>query len=129
MRDLYEDLGVPPTASQADIKTAFRRLSLQLHPDVGGDEGKFKTVTAAYNVLGDPALRASYDATRGATVGSAAWRTAAQELAGRVFSQVWTDLVGEVPELGRLAGAAASRDWFGLGEAAFGLLRRLKGGA
>jgi DnaJ-class molecular chaperone len=65
MRDPYRLLGVSRTASQDDIKRAYRRLVKELHPDVNpGDsivEGRFKEVSAAYRVLIDPDARARYD--------------------------------------------------------------------
>jgi curved DNA-binding protein len=64
-RDLYEILGVARTASQEEIKKAYRRLAKQLHPDVNpgnkGAEERFKEVTAAFEVLSDPKRRGLYD--------------------------------------------------------------------
>ncbi len=68
MRDPYETLGVPRTAGEADIKSAYRRLAKELHPDLhGGSEtyaARFRDVTAAYAVLSDPDQRKAFD-TRG----------------------------------------------------------------
>lgn len=65
MEDLYEVLGVPRDASQADIKKAFRKLAREYHPDSHpGDkaiEDRFKKINAAYSVLNDPEKRARYD--------------------------------------------------------------------
>lgn len=64
-RDYYEVLGIPKTASDDEIKKAFRRLARQYHPDVNKDdpnaEKKFKEVNEAYEVLSDPQKRAAYD--------------------------------------------------------------------
>jgi DnaJ-class molecular chaperone len=64
-RDYYETLGVPRTASQADIKKAFRKLARQHHPDVKpGDaeaEARFKALNEANEVLSDPEKRKRYD--------------------------------------------------------------------
>jgi curved DNA-binding protein len=64
-KDYYAVLGVPRTASQADIKKAFRKLARQHHPDAKpGDtaaERKFKEVNEANEVLSDPAKRKQYD--------------------------------------------------------------------
>ncbi len=64
-KDYYAVLGVPRTASDADIKKAFRKLAREFHPDVAKDkkraEEKFKSVNEAYEVLGDPAKRKRYD--------------------------------------------------------------------
>ena len=66
--DLYGTLGVKPEATAADIKKAYRHLAKQYHPDsTGGDkakETKFKEISTAYDVLGDRAKRAQYDAFR-----------------------------------------------------------------
>lgn len=63
-RDYYEVLGVPKGASAEDIKTAFRKLARQYHPDVSKEpdaEEKFKEINEAYGVLSDPQKRARYD--------------------------------------------------------------------
>lgn len=65
MRDLYEILGVTRSASDAEIKKAYRKLAKELHPDANpGDskvEERFKEVSAAYHILGDPKQRKLYD--------------------------------------------------------------------
>lgn len=61
MTDHYQTLGVPKTASQDDIKKAFRKLASQHHPDKGGNTAKFQEVQAAYDALGDADKRAAYD--------------------------------------------------------------------
>lgn len=66
-RDYYEVLGVPRTASQDDIKKAYRRLARQYHPDLHSGarkaemEKKFKELNAAHEVIGDPETRKKYD--------------------------------------------------------------------
>ena len=63
-RDYYELLGVSRSASDADIKRAFRTLARELHPDVSSApdaEQRFKEVVEAYEVLSDPGRRATYD--------------------------------------------------------------------
>jgi DnaJ-domain-containing protein 1 len=60
----YALLGVPPSASQADIKTAYRQLALKLHPDVNSDEDaaqRFAAVANAYDTLSDVDARKLYD--------------------------------------------------------------------
>lgn len=62
MKNYYEILGVPKSASQDDIKKAFRKLAHKYHPDKGaGNEQKFKEASEAYAVLGDDAKRKQYD--------------------------------------------------------------------
>lgn len=61
MTDYYATLGVAKTATQDEIKKAFRKLASQHHPDKGGDTAKFQQIQAAYDTLGDPDKRAAYD--------------------------------------------------------------------
>ncbi|KAF9496065.1 DnaJ-domain-containing protein [Pleurotus eryngii] len=58
----YDLLEVPPNASEADLKKAYRKKALRLHPDKGGDPEVFKEVTHAYQVLSDAEKRSIYDA-------------------------------------------------------------------
>lgn len=64
-RDYYEILGVPKTATEAEIKSAFRKQAKTCHPDLHpGDkaaEARFKELNEAAEVLGDPEKRAKYD--------------------------------------------------------------------
>jgi DnaJ-class molecular chaperone len=63
--DYYEILGVARDANKAEVKTAFRRLARELHPDVNNHdpeaEDKFKQAAEAYEVLSDPERRRAYD--------------------------------------------------------------------
>jgi DnaJ-class molecular chaperone len=59
--DYYKILGVEKTASDAEIKKAFRKLAHKYHPDKGGDEKKFKEINEAYQILSDKEKRAQYD--------------------------------------------------------------------
>ena len=67
-KDYYRVLGVSDTASPKDIKSAYRKLSRQYHPDTNPDdnaaEERFKEVSAAYDVVGDPEKRKEYDEVR-----------------------------------------------------------------
>lgn len=72
--DLYAVLGVAPTATQEQIRRAFRALMRRHHPDTRGSgatpgagangDAAFQRAVAAYAVLGDPQARADYDRTR-----------------------------------------------------------------
>jgi len=63
-RDYYDVLGVSRTASQEEIRRAYRRLARQSHPDVNKEpdaENRFKEISEAYDVLGDAEKRSAYD--------------------------------------------------------------------
>ncbi|CAE6443965.1 unnamed protein product [Rhizoctonia solani] len=60
-KDYYKILNVARDCADSEIKKAYRRESLIHHPDKGGDEEKFKTLTEAYTVLSDPQRRRRYD--------------------------------------------------------------------
>ena len=69
-RDYYEVLGVSKTASEDEIKKAFRKGAVKYHPDKeGGDEAKFKEINEAYEVLKDQQKRQRYDQFGHAGVG------------------------------------------------------------
>jgi molecular chaperone DnaJ len=73
-KDLYAVLGVADDADEKAISRAYRKLARELHPDTHPDDPdaaeRFKEVTAAYDVIGDPTKRAEYDEFRRAVAGT-----------------------------------------------------------
>jgi molecular chaperone DnaJ len=67
-KDYYQVLGVPKNATEAEIKKAYRKLAQKHHPDANRSdpaaEERFKEISAAYDVLGDPEKRTNYDQVR-----------------------------------------------------------------
>ncbi|MGI9365723.1 MAG: DnaJ domain-containing protein, partial [Rhizobiaceae bacterium] len=65
MRDPYQVLGVPKTASEKEIKSAFRKLAKKYHPDQNKDnpqaKARFTEANAAYEIVGDKKKRAQFD--------------------------------------------------------------------
>ena len=61
-KDYYKVLGIQRSASDEEVKKAYRKLAHQYHPDKpGGNEAKFKEINEAYQVLGDKGKRGQYD--------------------------------------------------------------------
>lgn len=96
-RDYYEVLGVDKTASEADIKKAYRRLAMKHHPDRNKDdsdaERKFKEAKEAYEVLSDAGRRSTYDqfghdALRGGAAGGG--------FSAEGFSDIFGDVFGDI---------------------------------
>ncbi len=102
-KDYYAILGVPRTASEKEIKAAYRRLARRYHPDVNKGqaqaEARFKEVGEAYEVLSDPQKRRQYDeiAAGGIPFGHAAraeWRAANGRPRTRRFSEFFRTFFG-----------------------------------
>src|SRR5579862_1117405 len=63
--DYYKVLGVKQEATEKEITRSYRKLAKQYHPDAHpGSEDRFKEISAAYDVIGDPAKRKEYDEVR-----------------------------------------------------------------
>ncbi len=100
-RDYYETLGVPRTATADDLKSAFRRLARQYHPDVSQEpnaEERFKEINEAYAVLSDPDKRSAYDRFGHAGVQGMG---GAPDFSTVDFSDIFEELFGGLGGFGR----------------------------
>lgn len=110
-RDYYEVLGVGRQASEQEIKSAYRRLALQYHPDRNPDnkeasEEKFKGITEAYGILADPQKRVAYDRFGHAGVGGAGGFT--PDFSSAIFAD-FEDLFGDFFGFGDIFGRTRTR--------------------
>lgn len=104
MRDYYEILGVTKTIDEAGLKSAFRKLAMEHHPDRNGGcenaTGRFKEINEAYSVLSDPQKRAAYDRFGHAGVngpqGGAGGFGGQGFDASDIFNDVFGDVFGEM---------------------------------
>jgi molecular chaperone DnaJ len=132
-RDYYKILDVARTASETEIKKAYRRLAMKFHPDRNpGDheaEEKFKECKEAAEALGDPDRRSIYDQHGHAGLEAAAQRGAGQRGAD-AFNDIFGDVFGDIFGGGRRGGGGRSQVFRGadlryeieleLGQAVFG---------
>src|SRR5437762_7809304 len=97
-RDYYEVLGVTRGASDQEIKSAYRKLAMQFHPDRNPNnpdaEEKFKECSEAYAVLADVQKRAAYDRFGHAAVSSGAGPAGFDPTIFADFSDIFSDLFG-----------------------------------
>lgn len=120
-KDLYKILGVNQSASQADIKKAYRRLAMKYHPDRAGDDAsaqdKFKEAKMAYEILKDERKRQMYDqygfdAVSGQNGGGpgGGFGGGFQGDVGDIFGDIFSDIFGGGRRGGRSAGPQRGHD-------------------
>jgi molecular chaperone DnaJ len=104
-RDYYQVLDVPRTASEADIKKAYRRLAMKFHPDRNPDDheatDKFKEVKEAYEILSDAQKRAAYDQFGHAGVEGARGAGGPGFDPRDAFGDIFGDVFGDIFGVGR----------------------------
>ncbi|MCR4694185.1 MAG: molecular chaperone DnaJ [Pseudobutyrivibrio sp.] len=97
-RDYYEVLGVSKTASDSELKSAYRKLAKKYHPDMNpGDkeaEAKFKEATEAYGVLSDPDKRRQYDQFGHAAFENGGGGAGGFDFSGMDFGDIFGDIFG-----------------------------------
>ena len=107
-RDYYEILGVAKNASDAEIKKAFKRMAMKLHPDRNPDddkaEEKFKVAKEAYDILSDAQKRAAYDQFGHAGVDQSAGAGFGAGAGGGNFSDIFGDVFSDIFGGGRGGG-------------------------
>src|SRR4051794_40650744 len=100
-KDYYKVLGVPQSATETEIRRAYRKLAKENHPDANpGKEERFKEISAAYDVLSEPAKRKEYDEIRRlgpmAGAGFPGGAGAAGGAGGSPFTNIRTDNLGDL---------------------------------
>jgi curved DNA-binding protein len=82
MENHYSTLGVAETATEDEIKKAYRKLASQHHPDKGGDTEKFKSIQTAYDIIGNKEKRERYDHERKNPGGGFRWASSDMDMGG-----------------------------------------------
>ena len=99
MRDYYEILGVVRGCDDAGLKSAFRKLAMEHHPDRNGGceeaAGRFKEINEAYSILSDPQKRAAYDRFGHAGLNGGAGGPQFHDV-GDIFNEVFGDVFGDM---------------------------------
>lgn len=137
VRDPYDILGVDRSATQDEIKAAFRRLASQHHPDKNpGDDGahhRFKEINAAYQILSDPQKRAAFDRYGEAAMGGVAGQPGNPFAGGVGFDMadlnidgIFGDLLGALGIKVGDRGALQKEIRITFEEAAFGCTKEIK---
>ncbi|MGN6444135.1 DnaJ domain-containing protein [Amnibacterium sp.] len=113
----YEVLGVPASASDEDLRRAYRRLLRATHPDTGGDPQRFIAVQAAWERVGSPDARAQYDRGRSPVGEPASWAPSAGHSERTAGTRPTARTFGHPGGWRRERYLALLREWVGLGEA------------
>jgi molecular chaperone DnaJ len=100
MRDYYDILGVSRGCDDGALKTAFRKMAMEHHPDRNGGcedaSGRFKEINEAYSILSDPQKRAAYDRFGHAGVNGGGPGPGQFHDAQDIFSEVFGDVFGDM---------------------------------
>jgi molecular chaperone DnaJ len=137
VRDPYDILGVDRSATQDEIKSAFRKLAGQHHPDKNpGDDGahqRFKELNAAYQILSDPQKRAAFDRYGAAAMGGANPGAGGAPFGGVPFDMadlnidgIFGDLLGALGIKVGERGVLQKEIRISFEEAAFGCVKEVK---
>jgi hypothetical protein len=112
----YEVLGVPATATDEDLRRAYRRLLRETHPDTGGDPQRFIAVQSAWERIGSPDARARYDRGRSPAGEPASWAPSAPRPDRAAGTRPTARTFGHPGGWRRERYLALLREWVGLGQ-------------